>query len=86
MYNGNVPSFAFASALKADSQYVPPDFKQPAGRPNKKRKESDNRQPKKKIVVCRACGGEGHLTKSCTNPSTEYRYNNNKEKEGATVV
>ena len=73
-----VPAMAIAGKLSVDETFLPPDFKKPAGRPQKKRKTAAVFASTKK-KTCKACGSPGHFAKSCTQPSTEYRYNVHKK-------
>jgi SWIM zinc finger len=70
-YSAAIPSMAMAGKLRADSTMVPPEYKRPAGRPAKKRKERSWLRTGTKKNKCAACGKEGHYAKGCEMPSTE---------------
>jgi hypothetical protein len=77
-YKASIPGMATAGKLRADINFGPPDHKRSAGRPSKKRKQSARKMDIKR--KCKACGDLGHFESSCTNPSTEYRWTEHKDK------
>ena len=77
-YGAVLPSLAVAGKLSADTTFLPPDYKRPAGRPKKKRQERSHYIAAKKRE-CKACGGEGHFAIACKQPSTEYQVTKHKE-------
>jgi hypothetical protein len=84
-YSAIVPSMTVAGKLSADETFLPPDWKRPAGRPSKKRKDRSTFRTTSKRE-CRACGGIGHYARSCNAPSTEYRYTKHKENAVAWCI
>jgi hypothetical protein len=74
-YNCSIPSMVVAGKLTVDETLTPPDFRRPAGRPAKKRKDRSFLKKTDVVRECKACGQTGHYAVSCTAPSTEYRYN-----------
>jgi MULE transposase domain/SWIM zinc finger len=76
-HSATVPTMTFAGSLSIDKTFSPPDYKKPAGRPQKKRKYYSNGTTKCK---CKACGELGHFAVSCPKPSTQFQYSENKEK------
>ena len=58
------------------SDLLPPEHKVTAGRPRRLRIPSGSRN----LTICRACGQAGHYQKTCPNPSTKVRWENNKDK------
>jgi Zinc knuckle len=74
-YSRRIPSMVIAGKLSVDLLMAPPQYKRPAGRPAKKRKERYVMRKTNVQRECQACGGMGHYARSCTSPSTEYRYN-----------
>jgi len=48
-------------------ELLPPDHKRTSGRPRQLRR-------------CGSCGGDGHHSSTCQNPSTEYRYNQHRNR------
>jgi MULE transposase domain len=78
-YSATIPSMVVGDKLSIDDTFAPPNFKKPAGRPAKKRKERRHFRTDKQRE-CQACGGFGHYALTCTAPSTEYRYYKHKDK------
>ena len=77
-YQASVSAMCVSGKLNADVTCLPPDHKRSAGRPTKKRKERSSHTNKSR--QCKACGGDGHFAIACPFPSTEYRYNQHKER------
>jgi hypothetical protein len=73
-YSANIRSMVLSGKLIADRNYVPPDYKKPAGRPTKKRKERSWVRSSSVSRICTACGQSGHMYTTCDAPSTQYRY------------
>jgi DnaJ-class molecular chaperone len=63
-----------AGQLSADENFIHQDYKKPAGRPSKKRKERPYLQKTSVSRICTACGGSGQMYTTCTAPSMQYRY------------
>jgi hypothetical protein len=79
-YSANIPSMVVSDRfLAVDETFIPPDWKRPAGRPAKKRKDRSYLLTLKSRE-CKACGCQGHYAISCTAPSTEFRYQKHKER------
>jgi hypothetical protein len=80
-YSCRIPSMVVAGTLSVDkTSLVPLDFKRPAGRPSKKRKDQSFHKKTDIQRECQAFGLMGHYARSCTASSTEYRFNRYKEK------
>jgi hypothetical protein len=79
-YSAAIPAMATAGKLIADDSFYPPDYKRPAGRPTKKRKERNYVRTSDAKRECKACRELGHFALTCKNPSTEFRLNAHKEK------
>jgi hypothetical protein len=79
-YNSTIPSMTISGDLSADETFVPPDYKKPAGRPAKKHRDRSFYRTSGKQRECKACGSTGHYARTCTAPSTEYRYMEHKDK------
>jgi ribosomal protein L32 len=79
-YSSTVPPMAVAGKLVPDIRIAPPDFKRSAGRPTKKRKERSAMRKTSTKRECKACGGYGHFHTTCTQPSTQYRFQTHKQK------
>ena len=79
-YGADIPSMAVAGKLQANEYFCPPDYKRPAGRPTKQRKERSQLRTTNTKRECKACGELGHFAVSCVNPSTSYRYYKHKNK------
>jgi hypothetical protein len=73
-YSATIPSMTLVGKLSADETFVPPNFRRPAGRPSKKRKDQSWLLKTNKQRECQACGQYGHYAIKCDVPSTEYRY------------
>jgi MULE transposase domain len=74
-YSAEIPSMVVAGKLSVDDTLAPPDFKRPAGRPAKKRKDRSYLRKTNVQRECQACGQLGHYARGCTAPDTEYRFN-----------
>jgi hypothetical protein len=79
-YSADIPAMAMAGKLSTDETFIPPEYKKPAGRPTKKRKERPWLRKTSVRRLCTSCGSPGHFHSTCTTPSTEYRYNHHKQK------
>lgn len=79
-YSGQIPAMTTLGKLHADSTFLPPEHKRPAGRPAKKRKERPQLRTTAIKRECKACGELGHFASTCTNPSTKFRVLKYKEK------
>ena len=78
--SATIPSMCLAGKLKPDTSFVPPDYKQPAGRPKVKRRDRAHLRKTNVQRTCKACGGKGHFASTCTKPSTECRFGQFQEK------
>jgi hypothetical protein len=78
-YSGQIPAMTTAGKLQADSTFLPPEHKRPAGRPSKKRKERAHLRVTSVQRECKACGTLGHFASTCKTPSTEFRLLKHKE-------
>jgi MULE transposase domain len=78
-YSRPIPGMTVAGKLSHDETLAPPDFKRPAGRPTKKRKDRSHMRKTNVQRVCQACGERGHYAGTCTAPDTEYRFNRYKK-------
>jgi hypothetical protein len=79
-YSVTIPTMTMFGKLNTDVTFIPPEYKRPAGRPSKNRKERTWMRKTDKQNMCHACGAPGYMAKKCTAPSTQFRYNLNKEK------
>lgn len=79
-YGADIPSMAIGGQLKADVNFVPPDNRRAAGRPTKKRKHRSHLRTTATMRTCKACGVAGHFAATCDAPSTQYRYEQHKDK------
>jgi hypothetical protein len=79
-YSATVPNMIVANKLSIDKTLAPPDYKRPAGRPTKKRKDQSYYRTTTVTKTCSACGSAGHYAVSCTAPKTQYRYDQFKDK------
>ena len=75
-YSAEVPALAI-NHVEADPFFAPPDYRKPAGRPTKARKDRSSMNKTDRLNTCGACGGPGHSYRTCSSPSTQYRYDNN---------
>ena len=78
-YIADVPTFAFEK-LEADIFFVPPEYKKPAGRPTKTRKDCSYLNKTSVQHQCSSCGGLGHSFRTCDRPSTQVRFENHYSK------
>ena len=74
-YSAMVPTLALAK-LEADLLFVPPEYKKPAGRPAKQRKDRSHLNKTNNKHQCSSCGALGHSFRTCDRPSTQYRFEN----------
>ena len=72
-YSGNVPVLAL-NKLEVDLFFVPPEYKRPAGRPARVRKDRSHLNKTDRLKQCSSCGGLGHSFKTCDRPSTQFRF------------
>jgi hypothetical protein len=79
-YLATIPAMTLSGCLTAGETFFPPDYKHPAGRPPKKRKDRSWLQSTKVHRHCKACGGNGPFAKGCQAPNTQYRYESHKTK------
>ena len=79
-YKADIPALAPAGKLEPDIFFAPPDFKCPAGRPTKKRKDRSFFNKTDRLIQCTGCGGLGHNYRTCNAPSTEFQFRNNHDK------
>ena len=78
-YSGVVPTIAFEK-LEADLFFAPPDYKKPAGRPPRARKDRSHLNKTQSQHQCSSCGGLGHSFRTCTRPSTQFRFEHHYDK------
>ena len=78
-YSAKVPTIAI-NKVEPDVCFAPPDHKKPAGRPPKARKERSWMNKTGRLNKCGSCGGEGHSYRTCSSPSTQFRFENNYSK------
>jgi Transposase, Mutator family len=78
-YSKAIPAMTVVGKLSVDETLAPPDFKRPAGRPAKKRRDRSHLKKTNVERECKACGLKGHYARGCTQPSTEYRYDKYKQ-------
>jgi hypothetical protein len=78
-YSATIPAMTLSGNLESDATILPPDFKRGAGRPSKKRKERSWLRKTTVQRVCKACGKDDHMARTCKEPSTQYRYYQHKE-------
>ena len=78
-YSGSIPTFAF-DKLEADIFFVPPEYKKPAGRPTKMRKDRAHLNKTSVQHQCSSCGGLGHSSRTCDRPCTQFRFENHYDK------
>ena len=79
-YSAKIPAMTLSGQLRHDPNFVPPDYKRPAGRPTKKRKDRSIYRTTSTQRECKACGRYGHMASTCEQPSTEFRYLTNLNK------
>ena len=78
-YSAEVPAIALPK-LDVDLFYAPPDYKKPAGRPAKQRKDRSWMNKTGNQKQCSSCGQLDHFFTTCDVPSTQFRYENHYNK------
>ena len=78
-YSADVPTIAF-DKLEADIFFTPPEYKKPAGRPAKARKDRSHLNKTGILHQCSSCGALGHSFRTCERPSTQFRFENHYDK------
>ena len=61
-------------------QLLPPEYRQTAGQPKKRKDCSKMQKMGNKEYTCGACGGKNHNELTCPNPSTQYCVKKHKKK------
>ena len=74
-YSAVVPTLAL-SKLEPDISFTPPEYRKPAGRPSKQRKDRSHLNKTGNKHQCSSCGVLGHSFRTCERPSTQFRFQN----------
>ena len=83
-YSGEVPTITF-DKLQPDFFFTPPEYRKPAGRPARARKDRSHLNKTENLRQCSSCGGLGHSFRTCDRPSTQFRFENHYNKAVAWI-